>query len=370
LKVKKTPLYDTHVALGARMVDFAGWRMPVQYSGVIQEHLAVRSSCGLFDVSHMGEIEVYGKGALEFVQKITTNDAGRVVDGQCQYTLLCRPDGGVVDDTIIYRFNPERVIFCVNASNTAKAFDWINAQQRPSTVTVEDVSSSYAQIALQGPRSSEVIAGLIDVKPARIQPFHFVMAVVAGCDAVVSRTGYTGEDGFEVYCEPIDAVTVWQAIMDAGRRFGIFAVGLAARDTLRLEMGYSLYGHELGDDITPLEAGLDRYVRLDKPEFIGKEALANQKGRKVKLKKRLAAFSLTGPGVPRQGYDITVGNEVVGVVTSGTMSPSLRVGIGMGFIDASIKDLAGMAVVIRNRPVQAQAVTPPFYNKTKASATH
>ncbi|MBI5886127.1 MAG: glycine cleavage system aminomethyltransferase GcvT [Deltaproteobacteria bacterium] len=368
MKVKKTPLYDTHVALGARMVEFAGWQMPVQYSGVIEEHLAVRSACGLFDVSHMGEIEVYGKGALEFVQRITTNDAGRVVDGQCQYTLLCRPDGGVVDDTIIYRFNSERVIFCVNASNTAKAFDWINAQQRPSTVTVEDVSSAYAQIALQGPRSAEVIAGLIDVKPAKIKPFHFVMAVVAGCDAVVSRTGYTGEDGFEIYCEPDEAVTVWQALMEAGRRCGIFAVGLAARDTLRLEMGYSLYGHELGDDITPLEAGLDRYVRLDKPEFVGKDALVSQKGPNGGLKKRLIAFTLTGPGVPRQGYDITVNGAKAGAVTSGTMSPSLRIGIGMGFIDAGIKDTAGLAVVIRNRPVQAQTATLPFYNKKMAGA--
>jgi len=369
LKVKKTPLYDTHLALGARMVEFAGWQMPVQYSGVIEEHLAVRSACGLFDVSHMGEIEVYGKGALEFVQGITTNDVKRVVDGQCQYTLLCRPDGGVVDDTIIYRFNTERVIFCVNASNTAKAFDWINAQQRPSTVTVEDVSSTYAQIALQGPRSAEVIAGLIDVKPSQIKPFHFVVALVADCDAIVSRTGYTGEDGFEIYCEPEDAVTVWDAIIDAGRRFGIFAVGLAARDTLRLEMGYSLYGHELGDDITPLEAGLDRYVRLDKTEFIGKDALVAQK-QGAQFKRRLVAFNLTGPGVPRQGYDITVGGVKVGAVTSGTMSPSLRTGIGMGFIDAAIKDTSGMAVVIRNKPVQAQAVTLPFYNKKTVVAAN
>ena len=361
MKLKKTPLYDTHVALGARMVEFALWQMPVQYSGVIEEHLAVRSACGLFDVSHMGEIEVYGKGALEFVQSITTNDVTAIVDGQCQYTLLCRPDGGVVDDTIIYRFNNDRIMLCVNASNTAKAFEWINSQQRPASVTVEDVSSSYAQIALQGPRSVEVITSLIDVKPARIKPFHFVMALVADCDVMVSRTGYTGEDGFEIYCDPADAVVIWQALMEAGRRYGIFAVGLAARDTLRMEMGYSLYGHELGDDITPLDAGLDRYVKLNKSDFVGKGALAAQKT--GGLKKRLIAFKLTESGVPRQGYEITVDNAPAGAVTSGTMSPSLRVGIGMGFIDAKIKDLAGLAIVIRNRPAAAQIAALPFYSK-------
>lgn len=366
MHIKKTALYDRHVALGARMVDFAGWQMPVQYTGVIEEHLAVRSACGIFDVSHMGEIEVYGKDAFAFVQRITTNDAGRVVDGQCQYTLLCNPNGGVVDDTIVYRFNDERFIFCVNASNTKKAFEWINAQQRPQTVIVENVSADYAQIALQGPRSAEVIAPLIDVRPRAIRHFHFVIAEVAGCDAIVSRTGYTGEDGFEIYCAPEDAVRIWDGLMDFGRRCGIFAVGLGARDTLRLEMGYPLYGHELGEDITPIEAGLDKYVRLDKPDFIGRQALVAQA--ESGAGRRLIAFNLLGPGVPRQGYELTVGGVKAGVVTSGTMSPSLRTGIGMGFIESGVKDLAGLAVVIRNRPAAAETVRLPFYDK-KVKAT-
>ncbi|MBI5561373.1 MAG: glycine cleavage system aminomethyltransferase GcvT [Deltaproteobacteria bacterium] len=359
--MKKTPLHDVHVALGARMVDFAGWRMPVQYTGVIEEHQAVRSACGLFDVSHMGEIEVWGKGAFEFVQRLATNDAGRAADGQCQYTLLCNPEGGVVDDTILYRFNAERFVFCVNASNTAKAYEWIAAQERPYSVKVEDVSAAYAQIALQGPRSAEVLKPLIDVKPAMIKHFHFVMAEVAGCDAMVSRTGYTGEDGFEIYCGPGDVVAVWQALSEKGRNCGIFAVGLGARDTLRLEMGYPLYGHELADDITPIEAGLKKYVRLDKPDFIGRPVLAKQTESGVK--KRLIGFRLTGPGVPRQGYELSAGGKVVGAVTSGTMSPSMGIGVGMGYVDAGAADLSGLSVIIRGKAVAAQQAALPLYDK-------
>jgi glycine cleavage system T protein (aminomethyltransferase) len=361
LALKKTPLYEVHKSLGARIVDFAGWEMPVQYSGVIEEHLAVRSACGLFDVSHMGEIEVSGDGAFDFVQSIMTNDIERVEDGQCQYTLLCYPDGGVVDDTIVYRYNKDRYLFCVNASNASKVFDWMKKQADSDTI-VENLSDSYAQIALQGPRSVEVLRGLLDTDPGEIKHFHFYLGLIGDAEALVSRTGYTGEDGFEIYLEPSDAIGVWQALMEAGSKHGIRPIGLGARDTLRLEMGYPLYGHELSEKITPLEAGLTKYVRLDDRDFIGEEALKKQAEQGVK--RTLVGFQLKDPGIPRADYEIHSGGKKIGVVSSGTSSPSLKAGVGMGFVEPAFKAQGTeIDIMIRDRGAKAVVVKLPFYKK-------
>lgn len=334
--------------------------MPVQYKGVIEEHLAVRNNCGLFDVSHMGEIEVSGPSAHEFVQSIATNDIDRIGDGQCQYTLLCQPDGGVVDDTIVYRYNKDRYLFVVNASNTDKAYEWMR-KQASNKVDVENISANYAQLALQGPRSAEVIDDLLDVPPSEIKHFHFHMGMIAGIEAIISRTGYTGEDGFEIYFDPADAVEVWNAIMEAGKDFGIQPIGLGARDTLRLEMCYPLFGHELSEKLTPIEAGLNKYVRFNK-DFIGKEVLEKQANEGVD--KTLVGFKMKDAGIARAEYEIFSKGKKTGWVTSGTSSPSLKTAIGMGYVAPSLKEPGTeIDIMIRNRAAKAEVVKTPFYKK-------
>lgn len=364
--MKRTPLYEAHAALGGRFVDFAGWEMPVQYTGLIEEHLRVRSSCGLFDVSHMGEIEITGPGALSAVQYLSTNDINKIKDGRCQYTLLCYPEGGVVDDTIVYRFSDERFLYCVNGVNTDKVFEWMLSQDL-SDVRLENVSEKYAQIALQGPASVEVLRPLVDKDPASIKGFHFNIITVKGSKAIVSRTGYTGEDGFEIYVEPGSAPNVWNALMEAGRAFGILPIGLGARDTLRLEMGYPLYGHELSRETTPIEAGLKKYVALKKDGFIGKDVFDRQVSTGVQ--RSLVGFELKGRGVARPDYPVSSGGRVVGRVTSGTMSPSLRRAVGMAYVEPPL-NAAGteLDIMIRERPVKAVVVKPPFYKKKAVKA--
>ncbi|OGP18618.1 MAG: hypothetical protein A2V21_306685 [Deltaproteobacteria bacterium GWC2_55_46] len=347
------------------MVPFAGWEMPVQYSGVIDEHVAVRSSCGLFDVSHMGEIEVSGDGAIDFVQFIMTNDIERIKDGQCQYTLLCKEDGGVVDDTIVYRFNIDRFLFVVNASNAEKAFGWmkkVQAKEQFPDVSIEDLSPRYAQLAVQGPKSVEVLRPLLDIDPEEIGHFHFHMGLLGGeIEAVVSRTGYTGEDGFEIYLDPTDAPAAWKAIMETGRVHGIKPTGLGARDTLRLEMGYPLYGHELGEKITPIEASLGKYVKFNK-DFIGREVLEKQSNEGAE--RVLVGLKMLDTGIPRQGYEIQNSGLSVGEVTSGTMSPSLEVGVAMGFVKTALKTPGtAIEVIIRGRAARAEVTTLPLYKK-------
>lgn len=351
------------------MVDFAGWDMPVQYSGVIEEHQTVRNACGLFDVSHMGEIEISGPGAHAFVQRLTTNDIDKAVDGQCQYTLICYPDGGVVDDCIVYRYNPERFLFVVNASNADKVYAWMQAQagQGPQAgqaggeeVLIENLSANYAQLALQGPKAEEVLDVLMDVDPAEVPHFHFVMAELMGeVEAIVSRTGYTGEDGFEIYFDPADAVKLWNALMEAGQDSGIKPIGLGARDTLRLEMGYSLYGHELSEKITPIEAGLKKYVKFTK-DFIGREVLEKQAASGAPRK--LIAFKMIDPGVPRADYEIASKGKKIGQVSSGTSSPSLGAGIGLGFVESGF-DGKEVDIMIRNRAAKAAVTSLPFHKK-------
>lgn len=360
--MKKTPLNQIHRELGARMVDFGGWDMPVQYSGVIDEHLAVREAAGLFDVSHMGEVEVTGPGALAFVQVLTTNDAAKLVDGQIQYSAMCYPAGGVVDDVTLYRFNAERFFFCVNASNTDKDFAWMQktlADSGLTDVVLNNRSEEFAQIALQGPKAEKILASLTAVALADIAYYHFCEGVVAGEHMIISRTGYTGEDGFELYLPASAAVKVWQQLMAAGVPFGLLPIGLGARDTLRLEKGYALYGHELSQEITPLEAGLSWITKLDKVDFVGKAALAVQQAAGVP--RRRVGLLMQERGIPREGYPIFVGDRQVGIVTSGTMSPTLKVGVALALVEP---DAAGVEsvldVAIRNRRMRAKVVRPPF----------
>lgn len=362
--MKKTPLNQVHRELGARMVDFGGWDMPVQYSGVIEEHLAVRQDAGLFDVSHMGEIEVTGPEALAFIQYLTINDAGKLVDGQIQYSALCYPEGGVVDDVTLYRFNDTRFLFCVNASNADKDFAWMQqvlVESGLTEVTLNNRSEEFAQIALQGPKAEEILTALTDVPLVDIVYYHFCEGEVAGVKMIISRTGYTGEDGFELYLPAAAAVKVWQQLMTAGVPHGLLPIGLGARDTLRLEKGYALYGHELSQEISPLEAGLAWITKLDKDDFVGKSSLVAQKA--DGLTRRRVGLIMQERGVPREGYPLFAGDREVGVVTSGTMSPTLKVGIALALV---APDLAGvdndLEVAVRNRRMRARVVRPPFVN--------
>jgi aminomethyltransferase len=360
--VKQTPLNQTHRDLGARMVDFGGWDMPVQYSGVIDEHQAVREAAGLFDVSHMGEVEVSGANALAFIQRLTINDASKLVDGQVQYSAMCYPEGGVVDDVTLYRFNELRYLFCVNASNTDKDFAWMEqvlAESAITDVTLINRSDEFAQIALQGPKAETILAGLTDLVLADLVYYHFCEGVVAGVEMIVSRTGYTGEDGFELYLPASAAVEIWQQLMTAGAPHGLLPIGLGARDTLRLEKGYALYGHELSQEISPLEAGLAWITKLDKEDFVGKAALVAKKAAGVP--RRRVGLVMQERGIPREGYPVFLDDREVGVITSGTMSPTLKVGVALALVAPDVaKADTELEVAIRNRRMGAKVTRPPF----------
>ncbi|WP_305043788.1 glycine cleavage system aminomethyltransferase GcvT [Geoalkalibacter sp.] len=363
--LKRTALYPAHREMGARMVEFGGWEMPVQYRGVIEEHLAVRHAAGLFDVSHMGEIEVKGPQAEAFLQELCVNDVSRLSNGQAQYTAMCYPTGGVVDDLLIYRFDGEHFLLCVNAANTDKDFAWIEQVLEDSdfsAVKCRNVSADFAQLALQGPAAVTILARLTDTALERIASYHFYEGLVAQVPCILSRTGYTGEDGFELYCHPEAALTLWRALLEVGGDEGLLPAGLGARDTLRLEMKYPLYGHELSPEITPLEAGLGWITRLDKPSFIGREALLRQQ--EAGIPRRLVGLLLTEAGVPRAGYPVFHGGEPVGVVTSGTLSPSLRQGIAIALVrDGLQRPGTLLDIGIRQRRVTAEVVKTPFLRK-------
>lgn len=360
--MQKTPLNQLHKELGARMVEFGGWEMPVQYSGVIEEHLAVRNAAGLFDVSHMGEIEVTGGNAMPFLQYLTTNNPERLVDGQVQYTALCYPDGGVVDDMTLYRVNADRFMFCVNAANTDKDFEWMQKVLTDSgfkDVTLTNVSDDYAQIALQGPKADQILAALTDTDLAAISYYHFAEGEVAGFPLLISRTGYTGSGGFELYLPPASAENIWRRLTEVGKPHGLVPVGLGARDTLRLEKGLALYGHELSPEISPLEAGLGWIVKPDKGDFVGREALLAQKNNGIP--RRSVGLKMIDRGVPREQYPVYSGEQQVGVLTSGTMSPSLKVGIGLALVEAPYAKLdSEVAVGVRGRRLKAELVRTPF----------
>ncbi len=360
--MKKTPLYETHSELGGRIIDFGGWALPVQYAGIIEEHEQVRKAAGLFDVSHMGEIIVKGKDSEFFIQKLITNNILGVKEYRIVYSPMCYPDGGVVDDLLIYKYSDEYFLLIVNASNTDKDFDWIK-KNAEGQVEVENVSESFAQFALQGPAAEVILQKLTSMPLTDIGFFRFKLNVeISGIEAIVSRTGYTGEDGFEIYINSESAVYLWDKILEAGKTEGLVPVGLGARDTLRLEAALSLYGHEISQDISPLEAGLGKFVNLNKDDFIGKEALVKQ--HEEGLKRIITGFEMIDRGIPRSGYDAQVDGRSVGFVTSGSFSPSLRKNIGMALIEPDINKVGTeLDIIIRNKTVKAKIVKLPFYNK-------
>lgn len=358
--VKRTPFNDFHRALGAKMTDFAGFDMPVRYTGDVREHLCVRNAAGLFDISHMGEFHVAGPGALDFLNRAVTNDVAAAVPGQAVYSPMCRPDGGIVDDLLVYRM-ANRFMVVVNASNTAKDFAWLKAQC-PAGVTLEDRSDRTALLAVQGPRAADVLRAVLPAAALELGFYRFLEGPVAGTPAVISRTGYTGEDGFELYLEPAVAPRVWEALVAAGAAHGLEPVGLGARDTLRLEMGYMLYGNDIDDSTTPLEAGLGWTVKLRKGDFVGRDALLRQKEQGVP--RRLVGFALDGRRVPRHGMAIESGGRPVGRVTSGTFSPSLERPIGMGYVEPGLAAVdTPLEIVAGSSKLAARVVARPFWTR-------
>lgn len=355
--MRHTPLFAAHSRLGARFVDFGGWEMPVQYSGIIAEHMAVRSAAGVFDVSHMGEIELRGPGALAAAQYLTANDVRRLEDGQAQYSLLLLPGGGIVDDIMVYRVHAERLLVCVNAANTAKDLAWI--LEHAGTAEVVDRSADTALLALQGPAAARIVTELGSVDVAALPRFACASTTVAGVSVLAARTGYTGEDGWELFCASQDAVRLWEALIDAGAQ----PIGLGARDTLRLEAALPLYGNDLDETTTPLEARLGWVVHYDKGEFIGREALLAQ--RSAGVGRRLCGFVLDDRGIARPGYPILQDGIEIGRVTSGTQSPTLGKAIGLGYVPRDSAATGTMlAVEIRGRTVPAHVVALPFYRRT------
>ena len=360
--MKKTPLNQIHRQLGARMVDFGGWDMPVQYSGVIAEHMAVRTTAGLFDVSHMGEIEVSGVQAFDFLQYATTNDVSGLADGQVQYTALCYETGGVVDDLTLYRFAADRYLLCVNASNSDKDFAWLQdllEKSDFSDLNLINRSAEYAQLALQGPVAANILAKLTSTDLSAIKFYRFAEGEVAGIKTIISRTGYTGEDGFELYCADADGVKLWQELMSVGQSLGLEPIGLGARDTLRLEKAYALYGHEITAEIMPIEARLAWITKLKKGNFVGRDAML--KAKEAGLSRKLIALTLTTSGVPREGYPVICNGREVGYVTSGTMSPSLKKGIALALVETASADSdQPLEIGIRKHQVLAERTALPF----------
>jgi aminomethyltransferase len=361
--LKKTPLYQKHVDLGGKMIEFGGWLMPVEYSGIIGEHRAVREAAGLFDVSHMGELHVTGPAAQQFIQHLVTNDISGAAPGRCIYSPLCYPDGGAVDDLIVYKNSDTDYFIVVNASNTDKDYDWFLKNAVPGAKT-ENISDSVAQIAIQGPKAEKILQSLTDFPLGNIRFYHFVRDItVCGVKALVSRTGYTGEDGFEIYTAASDGPAVWDTLLGAGRADGLVPVGLGARDTLRFEAGLPLYGHELSEEITPVMTGLGKFVKLGKPEFIGREALAAQTERGAE--RVITGLMLTGRGVARAGHEIAKDGRVIGRVTTGNFSPMLGKSLGLALVEKQYAaEGTGFDVMIRGRAVPAVVVPTPFYKKS------
>jgi aminomethyltransferase len=360
-RLRRTPLYDEHKALGARLVDFAGWEMPVQYGGpkggIKAEHEAVRTRAGLFDVSHMGEAVFRGPDAEKAVQRLVTRDVGRLETGQAGYAAVCYENGGTVDDVIVYK-RPDDFLVVVNASNRDKDLAHFRENTEDLDVEVADESDDWALLALQGPEAADLLQKITETDLSGLRPFRSVEGEVAGARTLISRTGYTGEDGFELYLSPDDARRVWRELLDAGAA----PAGLGARDTLRLEAGMCLYGNELDPETTPLEAGIGFAVHLDKEEgFIGREAL--RKEREEGLRKRLVGFEVEGRGIARHDHPVTSGGEEVGRVTSGTKSPTLDKAIGLALVSPRVEDR--FEVMIRERPVEAHTVPLPFYKRAK-----
>lgn len=368
----KTPLYNIYKDYGAKVIDFAGWALPVQFSGIIEEHQNVRTKAGVFDVSHMGEILISGKGSTEYLDYLLANEIITLKNGRVRYAHICNYNGGVIDDILVYRFDTDEYMLVVNASNIDKDLGWIRSFH-PHNVNVEDISRATGQLAIQGPYSEAILKKLTSLDLGKVRYYSFEKDVVInGYKCILSRTGYTGEDGFEIYCPHDSAVYLWESIMEAGEEYGVCPVGLGARDTLRFEACMPLYGHELSDDISPLEAGLGNYVKLDKGDFVGKPALMAQAQNGVKRK--LFGIEMVERGIPRNGYPVFLEDREIGFVTTGSYCPTLHKNLALALLQTqlSTQDSAlrtnisigqGVDIEIRGRNVKAKVVEIPFYRR-------
>jgi aminomethyltransferase len=367
-ELKRTPLNSAHRRLGGRMVEFGGWDMPVQYpAGTMTEHLRTRTQAGLFDVSHMGEIDVRGPEAIPFVNRLTSNDVTKLVDGQAQYSALTTPEGTVIDDLLVYRFAADHLLLVVNAGTTEKDWDWIESHHDKENVELKNVSADFCQIAIQGPRALSILQTMTAVPLSEIKYYHFREGEVDGVAAIVSRTGYTGEDGFEVYAAADKAEQIWNKLLEAGdfgADDGVLPCGLAARNTLRLEAGMCLYGHEIDETTTLLEANLGWICKLNKGDFIGREVLAKQK--EEGIKRKLVGFEVTDRGIARDGQDVLIDGQRVGQVTSGSPAPFLKKNVGMAYVPVESATEGGkLQIDVRGRLVDAEIVPLPFYKRPK-----
>ncbi|SOC27388.1 aminomethyltransferase [Ureibacillus xyleni] len=364
-QLKRTPLFEEYAKFGGKTIDFGGWELPVQFSSIKEEHDAVRNRAGLFDVSHMGEIFVEGKDATTYLQKLLSNDISKISIGGAQYNAMCYENGGVVDDLLVYYLQENSYLLCVNAANIEKDFEWMKRHVE-GDVTITNKSNEYAQIALQGPLSEEVLQQLTDINLSELKSFKFINDVdVAGQKVLVSRTGYTGEDGFELYGEPAAIVELWTKILEIGKDKGVVPAGLGARDTLRFEACLPLYGQELSQDISPLEAGIGFVVKLQKEsDFIGKDALTTQK--EAGLKRKIVGVEMIDKGIPRHGYKVFKDGVEIGEITTGTQSPLTKRNIGLALIDSKFTELdTELEIEIRNKKLKAKTVATPFYKRSK-----
>lgn len=362
--MNKTPLYDKHIECGGKVIEFGGWLLPVQYKGIIDEHHAVRKQVGLFDVSHMGEFIVEGPQALAYLQYLLTNDFSTMQINQIQYSPMCYPNGGTVDDLLVYKYNDHKFMLVVNAGNIAKDWDWALAAAQNFDIQLTNISAQTAQLALQGPLAEQLLQQLTSTKLSDLKYYWFEPECdIAGIATIISRTGYTGEDGFEIYLSPEAAPKLWDILLDKGKEFGIMPAGLGCRDTLRFECCMPLYGHELSADITPLMAGMPRFVKLDKSEdFIGKQALAEQKA--VGMTKRLVGIEVVGRGIARAEYPVLKDGQQIGVVTTGSPAPTIGKNMALAIIDAKFNAVdTALDVDVRGKPVAAKVVARPFYKK-------
>ena len=360
---KRTALYDRHVAAGAKMVEFAGWEMPVRYASEIDEHRAVRNAAGLFDVSHMGEFLVTGAGALDFLQRMTPNNVAKLAPGRAHYSGLLTPEATYVDDLLVYQLDTAKYLLVVNAGNLPEDLEWLRSHPHPDC-EIEDHSDRYALLALQGPRALEILARHTDADLENITYYHFAFGSVAGAPCLISRTGYTGEDGFELYLAPEVAPGVWDALLDSGAADGLVPAGLAARDSLRLEAGMALYGHEINRETTPYEAKLGWVVKLKKGDFLGREVLREQK--RQGTDRRLIGFEIRGRGIARQGHPIVHDDQEVGQVTSGGWSPSFEKAIGTAYVPPHLaEEGTELEVAVRRRKLAATVVALPFYRRER-----
>ncbi len=358
-KIKRTALFSKHEALGAKLVPFAGFEMPLQYEGVIKEHIAVRTTAGAFDVSHMGEFIVKGKNAEKFLNYVTINDVSKIEVGQAQYSAMCFDDGGIIDDLLIYRYN-DYYMLVVNAANIEKDFNWLNGQLSDDVI-LENHSADISLIAVQGPQSRNILSKISESDISDLPFYYFIEGKVAGCDVTIARTGYTGELGFEIYGNNKNIPKVWDALFNIGKPMGLVPTGLAARDTLRLEMKFCLYGNDIDKTTHPYEAGLGWITKVDKGNFIGRESIID---RKENMARRLVCIEMLDKAIPRQGYEIFIDTEKIGYFTSGGQSPSLQKGIGLAYINRPhTKSGTEIEVEIRGKRKKAVIVKPPFYKE-------